>query len=103
MLTLSRYAEEHTVFNREAHQATSSRFVLMLQACASRASLEAQLAASKSEVTALTTQLAELRGSLAAARDGAVAAQAAATRLQEERVRLSKVWHAGACYTRSAT
>jgi hypothetical protein len=56
-----------------------------------RGSVEAQLSASRAEVTTLTTQLAELRGSLAAARDSAVVAEAAAARLQEERVRLSKV------------
>lgn len=42
-------------------------------------------------MSALTAQLAELRGSLAAARDGALAAETAAARLQEDRVRLSKV------------
>lgn len=64
---------------------------LCMQACAARSSLEAQLAASRSEVSALTAQLAELRGSLAAARESAVAAETAAARLQEDRVRLSKV------------
>jgi hypothetical protein len=67
------------------------RFVVLPQVSAARNSLEAQLSSSRAEVTALTTQLAELRGSLTAARDNAVAAELTATRLQEERVRLSKV------------
>jgi septal ring factor EnvC (AmiA/AmiB activator) len=65
--------------------------LVLAQVSAARNSLEAQLSSSRAEVTALTSQLAELRGSLAAARDSAVAAEITATRLQEERVRLSKV------------
>lgn len=62
-----------------------------MQVQSARSSLEGQLATSRAEVSALTAQLAELRGSLAAARDSVVASEAAAARLQEERVRLSKV------------
>lgn len=65
--------------------------LLWTQVSAARSSLEAQLAASRAEVSVLTSQLAELRGSLAAARDSVVAAEMTATRLQGERVRLSKV------------
>jgi hypothetical protein len=63
----------------------------MVQVQSARSGLESQLATSRAEVSALTAQLAELRGSLAAARDSVVASEAAAARLQEERVRLSKV------------
>lgn len=65
--------------------------LLLVQVQSARASLEGQLASSRAEVSALSAQLAELRGSLAAARDSVVASEAAAARLQEERVRLSKV------------
>lgn len=74
-----------------AHALGPRTCVSLSQVSAARACLESQLASSRAEVSALNSQLAELRGSLAAARDSAVTAEITATRLQEERVRLSKV------------
>jgi septal ring factor EnvC (AmiA/AmiB activator) len=61
------------------------------QVSAARASLESQLAATRTDASGLCQQLGEARTSLAAAHDNAAVAEASAARLQEERVRLSRV------------